>query len=156
MSAKHSYVGSIDQGTTSSRFLIFDENAQVVASKQLEHKQITPHPGWLEHDPEEIFQNVCRCIDEAIGTAVSRCEGFTSLRAIGVTNQRETTVAWDKETKVRSLVAQMTVCCLIEQLCQTCQLLNIDKTVVMKAVDHGWNSTQLDFATPNSSGVGHA
>ena len=64
--------------------------------------------------------------------------------------------AWDKETKVRSLVAQMTVCCLIEQLCQTCQLLNIDKTVVMKAVDHGWNSTQLDFATPNSSGVGLA
>ena len=99
MSNPKSYVGSIDQGTTSSRFLIFDSNAQVVASKQIEHKQITPHPGWLEHDPEEIFQNVCRCVDEAIELAAQREVGFTGISAIGVTNQRETTVAWDKETR---------------------------------------------------------
>lgn len=63
---------------------------------------------------------------------------------------------WDKDTKVRSLIAQITVCCLIEQLCMTCQLLNIDKSVFMKAVDHGWNATKLDLASPDDASVGHA
>ncbi len=99
-SSLKSFVGSIDQGTTSSRFLIFDENAQVIAAKQLEHKQITPRPGWLEHDPEEIFTNVCLCIDSAIDVAAQRLgQRFMGVRTIGVTNQRETTVAWDKVTK---------------------------------------------------------
>ena len=63
---------------------------------------------------------------------------------------------WDKNTKVRSLIAQITVCCLIEQLCMTCQLLNIDKTVAMKAIEHGWNATKLDLASPDDASVGHA
>ena len=64
--------------------------------------------------------------------------------------------AWEKGTKPRSLIAQMVVCCLIEQLCKTCQLLNIDREVFMKAVDHGWNSTKFDLASPDDADVGHA
>jgi hypothetical protein len=63
---------------------------------------------------------------------------------------------WDKDTKVRSLVAQMTVCCLIEQLCTTCHLLKIDKDVAMKAIEHGWYATKLDLASPDDASVGHA
>jgi len=63
---------------------------------------------------------------------------------------------WDKKTKVRNLVAQMTVCCLIEQLCTTCHLLKIDKTIAMKAIEHGWNATKLDLASPDDASVGHA
>jgi hypothetical protein len=63
---------------------------------------------------------------------------------------------WDKKTKVRNLVAQMTVCCLIEQLCTTCHLLKIDKDVAMKAIEHGWYATKLDLASPDDASVGHA
>lgn len=93
------YVGSIDQGTTSSRFLIFDEKLRIVASHQIEHKQITPQPGWLEHDPQEIFDNCCLCIVKAVEKLRAADPTFTRLNAIGITNQRETTVAWDRNTK---------------------------------------------------------
>ena len=86
-------VGAIDQGTTSSRFIIFDENGLVVASAQEEHRQIFPRPGWVEHDPAEIIAKV----DRVIGAALS-AGGLQSsdLMAVGITNQRETTVVWDR------------------------------------------------------------
>jgi len=89
------YVGALDQGTTSSRFMIFDETGAVVASSQEEHRQIMPAPGWVEHDPLEIWSKVCTVITDALGRA-----GLTGsdLSAIGITNQRETTVAWDRTT----------------------------------------------------------
>lgn len=93
------YVGSIDQGTTSSRFLIFDDHMRLVVGHQLEHKQITPQPGWLEHDPQEIFDNTCRCMVEAIQKLKALDSEFVQLAAVGITNQRETTVAWDRTTK---------------------------------------------------------
>ena len=89
------YIGAIDQGTTSSRFVVFDRNCRVVASAQKEHKQIFPNPGWVEHDPEEIIFNTGQVIRQALDQA-----GLSGgdLAAIGVTNQRETTVAWDPQT----------------------------------------------------------
>lgn len=89
------YIGAIDQGTTSSRFVVFDRNCKVVASAQKEHKQIFPNPGWVEHDPEEIIENTGQVIRDAL--AVAGINGG-DLAAIGVTNQRETTVAWDPRT----------------------------------------------------------
>lgn len=89
------YVGALDQGTTSSRFMIFDEDGSVVASAQEEHRQIMPEPGWVEHDALEIWAKVCKVIERALATA--GLQG-SDLVAIGITNQRETTVAWDRTT----------------------------------------------------------
>jgi glycerol kinase len=90
-----SYVGAIDQGTTSTRFLVFDGAGREVARRQLEHAQILPRPGWVEHDPIEIAARV----DEVIAGAL-RASGLRGkdLAAIGITNQRETTVVWDRHT----------------------------------------------------------
>jgi glycerol kinase len=88
-------LGAIDQGTTSTRFIIFNRHGRVVSVAQKEHAQFTPHPGWLEHDPEEIFRNV----REAAAEALIRANiDATDLHAVGITNQRETTVLWDRHT----------------------------------------------------------
>jgi len=89
------YVGALDQGTTSTRFMIFDHSGGVVGIDQKEHEQIYPKPGWVEHDPAEIWT---RC-GEVIKGALTKA-GITAadLAAVGVTNQRETTVVWDRKT----------------------------------------------------------
>lgn len=92
-------VGAVDQGTSSSRFLIFDsKSAKVVASHQLEIKQLFPNAGWVEEDPKEILSTVKQCIEKAVGKLSSLKLNAADIKAIGITNQRETTVAWDKET----------------------------------------------------------
>jgi glycerol kinase len=89
------YIGAIDQGTTSSRFIVFDAQGTIVSSAQKEHRQIYPKPGWVEHDPLEILAN----INEVVGAALARANlTATDLAAIGITNQRETTLLWDKHT----------------------------------------------------------
>jgi len=89
------YVGALDQGTTSSRFMIFDHAGSVVAIDQKEHTQIYPKPGWVEHDPLEIWARCEEVIKGALGKA-----GITAadLAAVGITNQRETAVVWDRTT----------------------------------------------------------
>ena len=90
-----SYVGAIDQGTTSTRFMVFDKDARVVAMAQREHQQIFPAPGWVEHNAEEIL----RCTYEVIARALQQRDlQATDLAAIGITNQRETTVVWERKT----------------------------------------------------------
>ncbi|MFC7597663.1 glycerol kinase GlpK [Terrabacter sp. GCM10028922] len=86
------FVGAIDQGTTSTRFMIFDHRGGVVASHQLEHEQILPRAGWLEHDPLEIWRRTETVIEAALDKG-RLCA--TDLAAVGITNQRETTVVWD-------------------------------------------------------------
>src|SRR6185437_8120413 len=89
------YVGAIDQGTTSSRFIVFDRKGEIVSLAQKEHRQIYPKPGWVEHDPLEIIRNT----EEVIATALARAGlSASDLAAVGITNQRETTVLWDKAT----------------------------------------------------------
>jgi glycerol kinase len=89
------YVGAIDQGTTSSRFILFDRAGHIVAMAQREHRQIFPQPGWVEHDPEEILFSVRGVIEEALrGASLTTAD----LAAVGITNQRETTVLWDRRT----------------------------------------------------------
>jgi glycerol kinase len=89
------YIGAIDQGTTSTRFIVFDAAGKVVACAQKEHKQIYPQPGQVEHDAEEIWARTQEVIAEAM--AESRPKAG-DLAAIGITNQRETTVLWNKKT----------------------------------------------------------
>jgi glycerol kinase len=93
------YVASIDQGTTSTRFIVYDRHARPVASHQLEFKQHYPEAGWVEHDPMEIIESVKICMSETLGkAAASGLNVDAGLKAIGITNQRETTVMWSKST----------------------------------------------------------
>jgi glycerol kinase len=89
------YVGAIDQGTTSTRFMVFDHAGKVIAVDQKEHEQIYPKPGWVEHNPIEIWD---RTKDVIAGALAKANLTAGDLAAVGVTNQRETTVVWDKTT----------------------------------------------------------
>ena len=89
------YVGAIDQGTTSTRFIVFDKETRIVAVAQKEHRQIFARPGWVEHDAEEILRSTHDVIAQAMQ---SRSLQPTDLAAIGITNQRETTVVWERKT----------------------------------------------------------
>ncbi len=89
------FIGAIDQGTTSSRFIVFDRAGITVAHAQREHRQIFPQPGWVEHDPTEIRDNILIVIEQALREANLTPR---DLAAVGVTNQRETTVLWDRAT----------------------------------------------------------
>src|SRR5512146_642734 len=89
------YSAAVDQGTTSTRFMIFDHAGKVVGLDQKEHEQIYPKPGWVEHNAMEIWSATQAVIDGALSK--SRVDP-KDIAAVGVTNQRETTVVWDKAT----------------------------------------------------------
>jgi len=89
------YVAAIDQGTASSRCIVFDHRARIVSVAQKEHRHYFPRPGWVEHDPEEIWRNVLQVVNEALANAEL---SPADLSALGIANQRETTVLWDRRT----------------------------------------------------------
>jgi glycerol kinase len=88
-------VGALDQGTTSTRFMLFDHDGAVVAIDQMEHDQLFPRPGWVEHDPSQIWENSLSVIEGGLGKAGARPG---DLAAVGIANQRETVVLWDPDT----------------------------------------------------------
>jgi glycerol kinase len=89
------YAAALDQGTTSSRCMIFDHGGNVVAVEQHEHEQIFPKPGWVEHDANEVWQRCRQVMDGALEKAGASAD---DIAGIGITNQRETTVVWDRNT----------------------------------------------------------
>jgi len=89
------FIGAIDQGTTSTRFMVFNRSGRVVSAAQKEHEQFYPNPGWVEHDPHEIWKSACDVIEEAMSQTDLRPH---DIAAIGITNQRETTVVWNRRT----------------------------------------------------------
>src|SRR5450755_3527581 len=89
------YIGAIDQGTTSTRFIVFDRSGRIVSVAPKELKQIYPEPGWVEHDANEIWRRTCEVIAAALE---QRGLVASDLAAIGITNQRETTVVWDRNS----------------------------------------------------------
>src|SRR6056297_3319757 len=91
----NTYVGAIDQGTTGTRFMVFDHGGQVVANAYETHEQYYPEPGWVEHDAMEIWETTKEVVTEALESAGIEAE---QLEAIGVTNQRETTVLWNADS----------------------------------------------------------
>jgi glycerol kinase len=109
------YVGALDQGTTSNRFIIFDHSGNIVGMDQKEHEQIFPKPGWVEHNPVEIWQNTRDVIQGALATT-----GLTGsdLAAVGITNQRETTVIWDKNTGKPFGNAVVWQCTRTDEICR--------------------------------------
>jgi glycerol kinase len=113
------YIGAIDQGTTSTRFGLFNGNGEVVAGHQIEHRQIYPQPGWVEHDPVEIWQNT-----EATIRATLEQSGIdpADIAAIGITNQRETTVLWDRRTGVPFGNAIVWQCLRTQEICERLEM----------------------------------
>ncbi|KAM4063003.1 glycerol kinase [Hirsutella rhossiliensis] len=129
------FVGSVDQGTTSTRFLIFNSAGEPLASHQMGFDNKHPQPGWHEHDPLELLQSVETCIEKA--TAEFRSKGYdpANIRAVGLTNQRETLVLWDKttgeplynavvwpDTRTSSLVRELKACDNADKLQDLCGL----------------------------------
>ncbi|CRK19966.1 hypothetical protein BN1708_003253 [Verticillium longisporum] len=97
--SKRGFIGAIDQGTTSTRFIIFEvATGEPVAKHQLEIENHHPHPGWHEHDPKELLHSVTTCMEAAFADFVELGHTKDDLRAIGITNQRETTIVWDGRT----------------------------------------------------------
>ena len=95
METKRSYIIALDQGTTSSRCIVFSHLGEVISTVQKEFKQIFPQPGWVEHDPMEIYASQYSVMIEAIAKCGIKPH---HIKAIGITNQRETTIVWDKKT----------------------------------------------------------
>ncbi|MFO3796408.1 MAG: FGGY family carbohydrate kinase, partial [Anaerolineales bacterium] len=91
----HKYIASIDQGTTSTRCILCDRHGTPAAMAQKEHRQIYPQPGWVEHDPMEIWENTLAVVQETLAQANATP---SEIAAIGITNQRETTVIWERES----------------------------------------------------------
>src|SRR5580704_14060362 len=89
------FVGAVDQGTTSTRFMVFDHSGAEVARHQLEHIQVLPRAGWVEHNPVEIWERTGAVIRTVLNTSNLKP---TDLAALGITNQRETTVVWNRRT----------------------------------------------------------
>src|ERR1041384_2958933 len=89
------YTAAIDQGTTSTRFIIFDQHGASIACAQKEHRQIYPRAGWVEHDPEEIWRATQEVMQQA---AAEGKISANDIAGIGITNQRETTILWDRKT----------------------------------------------------------
>src|SRR5215831_13166819 len=89
------YIGALDQGTTSTRFTMFDFAGQIVSAAQREHSQVYSQPGWVEHDPEEIWRSAKHVMQDALAARDLTTSDFA---AIGITNQRETTVVWNRRT----------------------------------------------------------
>jgi glycerol kinase len=109
------YIGALDLGTTSNRFIVFDHSGAIAAVDQMEHEQIFPKPGWVEHDPMEIWRNTQRVIQGALGK--SGIAG-SQIKAIGVTNQRETSVLWDRHTGKPYHNAIVWQCTRTDQICR--------------------------------------
>ena len=109
------YIGAVDSGTTSSRFIIFDERGRIAGMDQKEHRQIYPQPGWVEHDPMEIWANTREVIRGAL--AKSGIRG-SELCSIGITNQRETTIVWNRNTGKPFYNAIVWQCTRTHEICK--------------------------------------
>ena len=112
---KKRYVAALDQGTTSTRFMLFDRSGRVAASAQREHRQIFPRPGWVEHDPLEILERTAEVIRAALESSGI---GPGEIAALGITNQRETTVVWNKRTGIPYGNAVVWQCTRTREICE--------------------------------------
>ncbi|MCL2136744.1 MAG: FGGY family carbohydrate kinase, partial [Coriobacteriia bacterium] len=122
---------ALDQGTTSSRALLFDHQARLVGSAQHSFEQIYPKPAWVEHDPQEILSSQFKAVDDALAATAAKAQ---QIAAIGISNQRETTLVWDKKTGKPIANAIVWQCRrtseMLEQICKDPQVEEgiIDRT----------------------------
>ncbi len=147
------YVLALDQGTTSSRAILFDQNGQIVALGQKEFRQIYPKPGWVEHDPEEIWQSEW----EAVQTCLNQVHvPVETIKAIGITNQRETTVVWDKTTGKPIYNAIVWQCRRTASYCDQLRASNLTDTFRQKTglvIDAYFSGTKVAWILDNVPGA---
>lgn len=153
MTTTRRYVMALDQGTTSSRALLFDQNGEVLAVSQQEFKQHYPQPGWVEHDAEEIwFTQLSVARDVLVRAGAS----WQDVAAIGITNQRETTVVWDKETGKPVAPAIVWQCRRTADLCRDMRAAGWEETVRAKTglvVDAYFSGTKVKWILDNVPGA---
>lgn len=149
MSNKHKYILALDQGTTSSRAIVFDENSDVKAVAQAEYPQIYPREGWVEHDPLAIYSSVAAVASEALArVGLNRNE----LAAIGITNQRETTIVWDKFSGAPVYNAIVWQCRRTAEYCSELKAAGYADTVYRKTglpIDAYFSATKLAWILNN-------
>lgn len=147
------YILALDQGTTSSRAIIFDREGKIIRQCNKEFSQIFPQPGWVEHDPEEIWQTqleVAQNVIEEAGIAV------TEIAAVGITNQRETTVVWDKNTGKPVYNAIVWQCRRTAEDCQQLKREGWDPIIRKKTgliVDAYFSGTKVNWILKHIPGV---
>lgn len=153
MPRKTKYVLALDQGTTSSRAILFDRLGRPVAGAQKEFRQIYPRPGWVEHDPEEIWATQLQVAREAIAKAGAQPE---DIETIGLTNQRETTVVWDRRTGFPLANAIVWQCRRTAPLCDGLKAAGLSETVQAKTglvIDAYFSGTKLRWLLDNVPGL---
>ena len=147
------YVLALDQGTTSSRAIVFDKKGEIVGSAQQEFPQIYPQSGWVEHDPHEILASQIGVIGEALTRADVTCE---DIGAIGITNQRETTLVWEKSTGKPIYNAIVWQCRRTADYCDSLKQQGLDKVIYQKTglvLDAYFSATKLKWILDNVDGA---
>ena len=147
------YVVSLDQGTTSSRAIVFDDKGKIVGVAQKEFKQIYPYAGWVEHDPEDIWSSQLEVFKQAISkSGVS----LSDVVAIGITNQRETAIVWDKTTGKPVYNAIVWQCRRTAEYCDELKAKGLDELIYSKTgltVDAYFSATKLKWILDNVKGA---
>ncbi|MDO4481559.1 MAG: glycerol kinase GlpK [Bacillota bacterium] len=147
------YIVSLDQGTTSSRAIIFDRNQRIVAVKQQEFSQIFPKPGYVEHDPNEIFGSQMAVLHDALAVSGVRPD---EIAGIGITNQRETTIVWDKNTGAPVYNAIVWQCRRTSEICEELKARGLSETVRQKTgllIDAYFSATKIKWILDNVEGA---
>lgn len=147
------YILAIDQGTTSSRAILLDHDLNILGVGQKEFKQIYPKPGWVEHDPEDIWDTVAYSIEKALTDA--RVSG-SDIAGIGITNQRETIVAWDKQTQKPLYNAIVWQCRRTAEICANLKAKGLEETFTSKTgllLDPYFSGTKLHWLFENVNGM---
>ena len=137
------YIMAIDQGTTSSRAIIFDRGGNIISVGQREFRQIYPNPGWVEHDPFEILESEYASMKEAVDRAGISCR---DIAAIGITNQRETAVVWDRRTGKPIYNAIVWQCRRTAKISDTLKAANLTDTIYQKTgliIDAYFSATKI-------------
>lgn len=145
------YILAIDQGTTSTRSIIFNKDAKVVSAAQLEIQQFYPEQAWVEHSPEDIWQTVITTVNQSLEKASLK---FSDIHAIGISNQRETTVLWDKQTGKSIYPAIVWQDRRTHQACQDLIKQNLTETIHKKTgllIDPYFSASKIKWILDNVS-----
>lgn len=147
------YIVSLDQGTTSSRAIIFDRNQNIIAVRQQEFSQIFPKPGYVEHDPNEIFGSQMAVLHDALAVSGVRPD---EIAGIGITNQRETTIVWDKSTGIPVYNAIVWQCRRTSEICEELKARGLSETIRQKTgllIDAYFSATKIKWILDNVEGA---
>jgi glycerol kinase len=147
------YILALDQGTTSSRAMLFDRNGNIVSTAQKEFEQIYPQPGWVEHDPHEIWSTQAGVAAEAVTRAGV---GGSAIAAIGITNQRETTIVWDRDTGQPVYNAIVWQDRRTADFCDQLKAQRLEETVRAKTglpIDSYFSATKIRWILDNVEGA---